>query len=62
MMSKLIIGIIGNILSTPNTMIGEIERAYTNDDYIRAVEKAGGVPLILPVIKDDEGIISQVIH
>jgi len=59
-MGKPIIGITGNILNTPNARISGLERSYANDDYIRAVEKAGGVPLILPVIKDDEAILSQV--
>lgn len=59
-MKKPIIGVVGNILTMENGKIIGLERACVNDDYIRAAEKAGGVPFILPVIKDDEAIFAQV--
>lgn len=37
-----------------------LERAYVNDDYIKAVEKAGGTPLILPVIDNIQNIKKQI--
>ena len=36
------------------------KRAYVNKDYVDAVIKAGGVPLIIPFNTDKEVIISQV--
>ncbi|MCM1989968.1 gamma-glutamyl-gamma-aminobutyrate hydrolase family protein [Oceanirhabdus seepicola] len=59
-MKKPIIGVVGNILTMENGIMIGLERAYVNNDYVRAVEKAGGVPVVLPVIDDDEAIISQV--
>lgn len=59
-MNKPIIGIAGNLFNAPNGIINGLEFSYAVEDYIRAVEKAGGVPLILPVIKDHDAIISQV--
>jgi putative glutamine amidotransferase len=37
-----------------------IERAYVNDDYIQAVERAGGVPVLLPVVDHVECILTQI--
>jgi putative glutamine amidotransferase len=37
-----------------------IERAFVNDSYIQAVERAGGVPILLPVINDEECILAQI--
>lgn len=37
-----------------STMVvdGNLERSYVNQDYIISLEKAGAVPVILPVVKD----------
>lgn len=35
-------------------------KSYVNEDYITAVLKAGGVPLMLPVVDDEEVIEEQV--
>jgi putative glutamine amidotransferase len=37
-----------------------IERAYVNDDYVQALEAAGGVPILLPVVQQEECIQSQI--
>ncbi|MEA4878233.1 gamma-glutamyl-gamma-aminobutyrate hydrolase family protein [Aminobacterium sp. MB27-C1] len=53
-MKKPVIGIIGNILFDKNDSMYGLERSYVNTDYIRAIEKAGGIPLILPVVDNLE--------
>ena len=60
-MNKPLIGITGNIfIDAHDELFPGIHRAYVNNDYIRAVEKAGGTPLILPLIFDSEAIKDQV--
>jgi putative glutamine amidotransferase len=54
------IGIVGSILTTESGPIPGIERAYVNDDYIQAAEKAGGVPILLPVVNHEECILAQI--
>lgn len=56
------VGIIGNILTMESGLMPGLERAYVNDDYIRAVEKAGGIPIVLPVIGEYENIKKQIDH
>jgi len=55
-MRKPIIGISGSVLIEQNGMLLGIRRTYVNEAYIMAIEMAGGVPLVLPVV-DDEDII-----
>lgn len=59
-MDKPIIGIAGNIFSMENYKIPGIKRSYVNEDYINAVEKAGGIPLVLPVTEDKDIVRAQV--
>jgi len=60
-MKKPLIGITGNIfIDAHDELFPGLHRAYANNDYIRAVEKAGGTPLILPLIFDSEAIKDQV--
>jgi putative glutamine amidotransferase len=54
-----IIGISGNLAFMPGGMFPGYGKAYVNDDYVTAVEAVGGVPLILPVIADEEHIAEQ---
>lgn len=56
---KPIIGISTSFLTMENGMMPGLERVYVNYDYIEAVEKAGGIPLMLPPIKTEEDIKSQ---
>lgn len=58
-MRKPIIGIVGSILFDRGDMFPGYERAYVNNNYIEAVENAGGVPLILPIISDKNAIKLQ---
>ena len=58
-MRKPIIGLAGNNITMKSGSIREIERVYVNEDYVRAVEKAGGIPIILPIVHDEAGIRKQ---
>jgi len=54
------IGIAGNIFAMESGPSSGIERAYANDSYIQAVERAGGVPILLPVVSHEECILAQI--
>ncbi|MGI6091855.1 MAG: gamma-glutamyl-gamma-aminobutyrate hydrolase family protein [Veillonellaceae bacterium] len=54
-MIKPVIGISANILTLDNGA----ERAAVSTEYIKAVSQAGGVPVMLPVITDQESIQQQ---
>lgn len=56
---KPIIGISTSILTMENGMMPGLDRVYVNEDYVKAVEKAGGVPLLLPPIANEEDIKLQ---
>ncbi|WP_346355075.1 gamma-glutamyl-gamma-aminobutyrate hydrolase family protein [Azotosporobacter soli] len=58
-MRKPIIGILGSILLMESGPFPGLERTYVNHDYIRAVELAGGIPMLLPVIEESEDIKRQ---
>ena len=55
-----IIGISAGILKAPDAFLGELTRAYVNEDYVHAVEAAGGIPLIIPVAASPESVARQV--
>lgn len=59
-MKKPIIGITGSCLyeSAQSLFLG-YERMYTNADYVNAVIAAGGVPVVLPIVQDEEAIKLQ---
>ncbi|WP_234125017.1 gamma-glutamyl-gamma-aminobutyrate hydrolase family protein [Clostridium hydrogenum] len=59
-MKKALIGIVGNLLIDQGGMFPGYERAYVNNDYIQSVEKAGGTPVMLPVISDYEKVKNQI--
>jgi len=59
-MNKPVIGILGSIIIDKGGMFPGYERAYVNNDYIISVVKAGGVPVIIPVIEDEELIEEQI--
>lgn len=59
-MMKPLIGILGNLFIMEGGMFPGSERAYVNNYYVEAVEKAGGVPIIIPVINDEEAIGYQI--
>lgn len=58
-MSRPIIGITGSSLFEGAGLFAGYERLYTNKDYVDSVLRAGGVPVMLPTIEDDEAIKRQ---
>lgn len=58
-MKKPTIGLVGTILIDNNKKMPGIERVYVNNDYVEAIEKAGGIPIILPIVNDDNNILNQ---
>ncbi|ERI95041.1 peptidase C26 [Clostridiales bacterium oral taxon 876 str. F0540] len=59
-MKKPVIGVLGNLLLIENDIFAGAERSYVNNDYIKAVHIAGGVPVIIPPLLDDEIIEKQI--
>lgn len=59
-MKKPLIGVLGSIIIDKGGMFPGYERAYVNNDYIVSVVKAGGIPVIIPVIEDEELIEEQI--
>lgn len=51
-----IIGISGSIMKDSGGMFPGYGRAYVNDDYVQAVFRAGAIPIILPIMQDEEKI------
>ncbi|HHW56802.1 MAG TPA: gamma-glutamyl-gamma-aminobutyrate hydrolase family protein [Clostridia bacterium] len=59
-MKKPIIGIIGSIsYETEGIMLGH-EKIHLNKAYVDSVVKAGGIPVILPIVSDEDLIKQQV--
>jgi len=56
---KPIIGISSSIIVDDLGSFAGYKRAYVNKDYVDAVVRAGGVPLIIPFTTNKEVIISQ---
>lgn len=58
-MKRVKIGISANtiVMGEANTI--NMPRSYVNEDYVISVEQAGGVPVILPVVKDIEVLKEQ---
>ncbi|MDF2505341.1 gamma-glutamyl-gamma-aminobutyrate hydrolase family protein [Clostridium sp.] len=59
MSRKPIIGISGNFIIDRGGMFPGYKRAYVNDDYVRAVAMAGGIPYIIPIVSDESIVIEQ---
>lgn len=58
---KAFIGITGSIFAEENDSLFQgYERAAVSDDYVSAVEKAGGIPIVLPIVDEEESIKEQV--
>ncbi|WP_425058969.1 Putative glutamine amidotransferase [Sporomusa carbonis] len=51
-MRKPIIGITSNTVPAEGTVLSGMVRAFVSTDYINAVAKAGGIPLLLPPVAD----------
>ena len=57
---KVSIGISGSLLRMPSRFKSARYSSCIDDDYIKSVIKAGGVPYIIPVVDDEEIIRAQV--
>ena len=51
---KPVIGVLANILFQKDGKFPGLERTFVNQEYITAVEMAGGIPLIIPFLKEKE--------
>lgn len=60
-MRKPIIGIVGNVMRMETGPIPGLDRSYVNEDYVNAVVKAGGIPIVLPIV-DDLNLVHQQIE
>ncbi|GBG97521.1 gamma-glutamyl-gamma-aminobutyrate hydrolase family protein [Lactococcus termiticola] len=59
-MKKPIIGISGSIIIDEAGMFPGYRRSYVNEDYVKAVLKNGGIPVIIPMTEDEETIEAQI--
>jgi len=55
-----IIGILTSVYIKDSDPFLGLERSYVNNDYISAVEAAGGVPVLIPVVENDATIMRQI--
>jgi putative glutamine amidotransferase len=53
-MKKPVIGISGSIVIDQGGMLPGYQKTYVNNDYIKSVERAGGVPMVLPILNDKD--------
>ncbi len=56
---KPIIGISANVILDESGRFDDFWRSYVNEDYVKSVLKAGGIPVILPIVNDEEVIREQ---
>jgi len=54
------IGIVTSILIMDSGTFPGMDRSFVNHDYVSAVEAAGGIPVLLPVVKNAETIRRQI--
>jgi len=54
-----IVGISANVILTEMRGFKDFYRSYVNEDYVISVLKAEGVPIVLPIINDEEAIRKQ---
>ena len=55
-----LIGILTSILVMDSGTFPGMERSFVNHDYILAIEAAGGIPILLPVVQSEEAIRRQI--
>lgn len=58
-MKKPRIGVVANLLIVESGMLPGIYRSYVNQDYIESLEKAGCIPVLLPVLMNLEDAKDQ---
>ena len=56
---KPVIGIPVNILVEKSGAFPGMERAFVNQDYLKSVRLAGGIPMILPILAEQEDLLVQ---
>ena len=61
-MSKPLIGVSGSHIVDDHGTFAGYHRSYVNDDYIRSVIEAGGVPVILPFSSQDSVVREMLGH
>ncbi len=54
-----VIGISGSLLTIESGALRGRERAFVGQDYIQAISRAGGIPIILPIVNEEESIIKH---
>lgn len=59
-MYKPVIGISGSIIVDQGGMFPGYKRCYVNEDYVSAVMKAGGIPIIIPMSQQTDILYEQV--
>jgi len=59
-MRKPIIGIVGNVMTKKTGVAHEVQQSYVYEDYVIAVVKAGGIPIILPIVDDLKLVCQQI--
>jgi len=52
-MSKPFIGVSGSHIREASIAYADLYRSYVNHDYLRSVEEAGGIPIIVPFTEND---------
>jgi len=55
-----LIGVVSNMLVVESNPFPGLERSYVNHEYISAVEAAGAVPIMLPIVTARETIRRQI--
>lgn len=53
-MKEVIVGVLGNTMDYSSNVFEHVEKQYVNSKYVAAVEKNGGIPLIIPFINNGE--------
>lgn len=56
---KAVIGILPNVLFDKEGAFPGMERVYVNATYVRAVEAAEGIPVMLPMVTDEAAVQAQ---
>lgn len=59
-MVKPLIGIVANVENYETGIFIGSEKSYVNNDYVTSILDAGGIPVILPIVNNEEIIKTQV--
>ncbi len=57
---KPVIGILANVLTIDKGPLTGSERVYVNRDYVQAILKVGGIPMLMPIVQEQEMIRRQI--